>query len=256
MSPITHTALAGAGLRHGFFTRAGGVSEGRYASLNCGPGSDDAADAVRENRARTALALGVEPDALCTAWQIHSADALVVESPFSLDERPRLDALVTARPGIAVGVLTADCAPVLFADQASGVIGAAHAGWRGALAGIIEATVGAMEELGASRNGIAAVIGPAIGPGSYEVGPGFPDAFAAREPADERFFRPAARARHWMFDLPGYVTARLEAAGLGTVAAIGRDTYIEPDTFFSYRRTCHEGGGDYGRLLSAIALEA
>jgi len=255
MSPLRHDALAVPGLRHGFFTRAGGVSTGRYAGLNCGLGSDDDDSAVAENRARAAAALGVAPAALCTAWQVHSADAFVLDAPFPIGNRPKVDALVTRTPGIALGILTADCAPVLFADAGARVIAAAHAGWRGALDGVLEATIGAMCTLGARPGDIAAVVGPAIGPGSYEVGADFPAPFIARAAEDARFFQPGQRDDHWMFDLPGYVASRLDAAGIGTVEVIARDTYTDAEQFFSYRRTCHEGGGDYGRLLSAIALE-
>jgi len=265
MKILTHTDLASTApanagheprVRHGFFTRHGGVSEGRYASLNCGLGSDDDAEAVHENRRRAAAKLGLDDSVLCTGWQVHSASALIIEAPFETNDRPRVDALVTRTPGIALGVLTADCAPVLLADHEAGVIAAAHAGWRGALDGILDATAGAMEQLGSTPANIAAVIGPTIGPASYEVGPAFPAPFIERDPADERFFTPASRAGHWMFDLPGYVSSRLVALGLGSVAVLNHDTYTSEEDFFSYRRTCHNAGGDYGRLLSAIALEA
>lgn len=242
---IRSDALALRGIRHGFFTREGGVSSGLYSTLNAGAGSDDDPAAVAENRRRIAEWMGVEPDALVTMNQTHSVDVLAVTAPV---HRPKVDALVTSRAGIALGVLSADCAPVLFA--AAGVIGAAHAGWRGATGGIVEATLTAMEALGAHRAAVTAVIGPTIGATSYEVGP----EFVARLGADADLCRPSPRAGHAYFDLPGYIVRRAEAAGIGRIVDLGLDTY--PDQrFFSYRRTTHRGEGDYGRLLSAIVLE-
>ncbi len=243
-----------AGIRHGFFTRAGGVSEGLYASLNAGIGSHDAPENVIENRARMAAALGVAPADLITAYQIHSPDVVIAERPWTPDARPRADAIVTRVPGLAVGVSTADCGPILFADAAAGVVAAAHAGWRGALTGVIEATLDAMERCGARRSRIIAALGPMIRQPNYEVGPEFVARFAAADAANERFFTPAARAGHALFDLAGYVSARLAHAGVGQVEDVGRCTYADASSFFSYRRSVHRGEPDYGRHVNAIAL--
>jgi len=243
-----------AGIRHGFFTRAGGVSEGLYASLNAGIGSHDAPENVIENRARMAAALGVAPADLITAYQIHSPDVVTAERPWPPDARPRADAIVTRVPGLAVGVSTADCGPILFADAAAGVVAAAHAGWRGALTGVIEATLDAMERCGARRSRIIAALGPMIRQPNYEVGPEFVARFAAADAANERFFTPAARAGHALFDLAGYVSARLAHAGVGQVEDVGRCTYADASSFFSYRRSVHRGEPDYGRHVNAIAL--
>jgi YfiH family protein len=254
-APLESAALAGlAGVRHGFFTRQGGVSCGIFASLNCGLGSGDDAAAVRENRARALAAFGLADGALATAYQVHSARVHVVEEAFAAEARPQVDGLVARRPGIAIGVLAADCTPVLFADADARIIGAAHAGWRGALAGVVEATVGAMTALGAKRARIRAAIGPCIASTSYEVGPEFPAAFLAEDAANQRFFRPSPNAGHHMFDLPGYVAARLARLGLAEVDRLAHDTYASPELFFSYRRATHRGEKDYGRGLSAIAL--
>lgn len=242
------------GIRHGFFTRAGGVSEGIFASLNCGFGSGDAAANVAENRRRAAAFLALEPARLATCHQVHGADVVVVEAPWALEDRPRADAMVTDRPGIALGILTADCVPVLFADPAAEIIGAAHAGWRGALGGVLDATVAAMRALGAATSDIHAGIGPCIAQRSYEVGPEFSAPFLAEDPAQARFFVPAARPGHFRFDLPGYVAERLRRLGIVHIAATGGDTAAEPDRFFSYRRSCLDRAPDYGRALSAIAL--
>ena len=248
--------LAGlSGIRHGFFTREGGVSEGRYASLNCGLGSGDALEAVRENRSRAAAALGQPLERLVTLFQIHSPEVIAVEEPWPQSERPRADALVSDRPGVVLGVLTADCAPVLFADAGARVVGAAHAGWKGALGGVVEATVDAMERLGAQRRRIRAAVGPAIGAGSYEVGPEFPQPFLAQDAANAAFFRSGTGDRQ-LFDLKGYVARRLALAGVGEVALDEADTLAGEHQFFSYRRTTKLGERDYGRLLSAIALES
>ena len=242
------------GIRHVFFTRAGGVSEGIYASLNGGVGSNDAPGHVSENRARMAAALGVRSDWLITAYQIHSPDVVTAERPWTPDARPRADAIVTRVPGLAIGVSTADCGPILFADATARIIGAAHAGWRGALTGVIEATIAAMEHGGAERSRIAVALGPMISQRNYEVGPEFVARFEAADGANERFFRPSARADHVLFDLPGYIAARLARAGITNVADVGRCTYAEPDSFFSYRRSTHHGEPDYGRHVNAIAL--
>ncbi|MQA65659.1 MAG: peptidoglycan editing factor PgeF [Alphaproteobacteria bacterium] len=247
--------LAGAeGIVHGFFTRDGGVSEGLFSSLNVGFGSGDDEDRVAENRARAAAALGLAADRLTTAYQVHSARVDVIDAPFRPADAPRADGFVTAAPGVLIGILTADCAPVLFADPRARVIGAAHAGWRGALGGVLEATVRAMEGLGAARADIRTAIGPCIGAASYEVGPEFPAPFLDDDPGSRRFFGASARAGHFMFDLEGYVAHRLDAMGLAAVGRSRRDTCREDDVFFSYRRATLNGEPDYGRGLSAIAL--
>jgi polyphenol oxidase len=252
---ITHELLAAPGIRHGFSTRDGGVSEGLFASLNCGFGSGDEVERVAENRARAAAKLMVAPERLVTCYQIHSAEVVAVETPWLREVAPRADGMVTTAPGIALGVLAADCAPVLLADASAGVIGACHAGWRGALTGIVESTVETMKRRGARPERIAAVVGPCIGKHSYEVGPEFPAAFLAADPADADLFKPAARAEHFLFDLAGYVLRRLRRLGLGAAAATGGDTAAEEPRFFSYRRACLRGERDYGRLISVIALE-
>jgi polyphenol oxidase len=242
------------GIRHAFFTRAGGVSNGVYASLNAGVGSNDEPRNVAENRARMAAALGVPPERLLTCYQIHSANAVVVVAPWGPDARPRADAIVTRAVGLAVGVSTADCGPVLFADAQARVIGAAHAGWRGALAGVTDEAIGAMERLGAVRQRIVAALGPMIRQPNYETGTDVWDRFIAAEPANARFFRPSTRERHFMFDLAGYVVARLAAAGIGTIEDVEACTYADADKFFSYRRMMHRDEPDYGRHINAIVL--
>ena len=250
----SHSLAALPGVRHGFFTRQGGVSRGPYDSLNCGLGSGDDPAAVRENRARAMAALGLEGEALATAHQVHSALVQILEEPTALAARPKVDALVTRRRGLALGVLAADCAPVLLADAEAGIVAAAHAGWRGARLGVLEAAVEAMVGLGALRARIRAAIGPTIGAASYEVGAEFQATFLAEDGGNEVFFRPSARAGHFMFDLPTYTARRLERLGLAAVEQLDEDTYAAPERFFSYRRNCHEGLSDYGRCLSAIAL--
>jgi hypothetical protein len=247
-------ALAADGIRHGFFTRAGGVSDGLYASLNCGFGSDDDPAKVAENRRRAAAALGVDADRLLTCYQIHSATVVTVERPWQRAENPRADAMVTRLPGIALGILTSDCAPVLFADPEARIIGAAHAGWRGALGGVLEATVAAMRALGAQPARIRAAIGPCIAQASYEVGPEFPAPFLAEEAPTAAFFREAERSGFFHFDLGGYVARRLGRLGLARIEATGGDTAAEPARFFSYRRSCLLKEPDFGRELSAICL--
>jgi YfiH family protein len=245
-----------AGIRHAFFTRAGGVSEGIYASLNGGIGSQDAPAKVAENRARMAASLGVAPEHLLTAYQTHSADVVRVETPWSPDRRPRADAIVTRMRGMAIGVTTADCGPVLFADARAGVIGAAHAGWRGAFDGILEATVEALERCGAKRTRLVVAIGPMIRQPNYEVGPELVARFTAADGANARFFKPSARAEHALFDLAGYIAARLQRHGIDRIEDIGRCTYGSPQDFFSYRGSTHRGESDYGRHVNAIALSA
>ena len=247
---LTHPALAGAA--HGFLGRRGGVSTGLHAGLNVGWGSEDDPAATAENRARATAA--VLPGARLTcAWQVHSADVVTVTEPWADDARPQADALVTDRRGVLLGILTADCAPVLFHDPHAGVIGAAHAGWKGALTGVTDATLAAMEALGARRDRIAAVVGPCIAQKSYEVDEGFERRLVEADPANVRFFR-AGRAGHTWFDLEGYVAERLRAAGVDTVAMLGEDTYAQADRFFSFRRATHRGEPGYGREISLIGL--
>ena len=249
------SALLGAapGVRHGFFTRRGGVSTGIYDALNCGLGSSDLPENVARNRARCAERLGVPEAGLVTAYQVHGTAAVAVTVPWPPGNGPKADALVTTHRGIALGILTADCVPILLADAQAGVVGAAHAGWKGAKAGMAAAVVAAMVEQGAKREKIVASVGPAIGRASYEVGPEFRDAFVADDPAANRFFAPGQRGRPH-FDLPGFVTERLKALGLAAVDLIAADTCADAERFFSYRRSCHLGEADYGRQLSAIAL--
>jgi YfiH family protein len=241
------------GVRHGFFTRQGGVSEGLYASLNTGMGSRDDPAAVAENRRRVAAWMGVAPDRLASAYQIHSPIALTATAPWG-EARPEGDAVVTAEPSLACGALAADCAPVLLADPQARVVAAAHAGWKGALGGIVASTVEAMERLGARRERLVAVVGPCIGPASYEVGPEFLERFLAEAPGSERFFRAGAEADRRLFDLPAFVLARLAQAGVAQAEWTGHDTCAEEEVFFSNRRAFKRGEGDYGRLISAIAL--
>ncbi len=241
-------------LPHGFFTRAGGVSQGQFASLNCSVSGKDDPDAVAENRARAAAALGIGAGALLGVYQVHSADVAVLDEPWSMEARPRADAVVTRRRGLALGVVTADCAPVLFADPDAGVIGAAHAGWRGAFAGIIAATVAAMERLGARRRRIAAAIGPCIRLASYEVDVAFRAQFLAADATNARFFAEGVRPGHVQFDLAAYCDAALASAGIERRATVPADTYAEKERFFSYRRATHEAAGPIGHQLSAIAL--
>jgi YfiH family protein len=245
---ITSDALS---TRHGFFTRKGGASSGIFSGLNCGTGSTDQTEIVAINRARVAEAMGVPPGALVTVHQVHSATAIPVTGP--LAGRPQADAMVSATPGVLLAVLTADCQPVLFHDPAAGVIGAAHAGWRGSVDGVLEATVDAMEALGAKRANIRAVIGPAISQAAYEVGPEFLDRFRDEDPESTRFFVNGTGDR-MLFDLPGYGLYRLRAAGVGHAEWTGHCTYRDATRFYSFRRTTHAGEADYGRLISTIRL--
>ena len=249
-----HTLECLDSLRHGFFTRAGGVSEGPYESLNCGLGSGDDPARVHENRRRAMDRLGLPAGALVTAYQVHSAYVAWVEAAWPSAARPQVDGLVTRTPGLALGILTADCAPVLLADPRAGVVGAAHAGWRGARAGILEATVRMMVEAGAQTESIRAAIGPCISRDCYEVGPEFRETFLAEEPPAATLFRAREGTDRYLFDLPAYVAGRLRALGIGTLSVLPFDTFAEQDRFFSYRRVTLAGGGDYGRLLSAISL--
>jgi YfiH family protein len=244
--PIRSTALA---VPHGFFTRAGGVSAGPYASLNCSLSSQDSREAVLENRARAARAIDAGPDALLGVTQVHGNAVVHVTDLWAAGNGPRADAMVTDRPGVALGIITADCAPVLLCDASAGIVGAAHAGWRGAVAGVLEATVAAMQALGARD--IAAAIGPCIAQESYEVGADLRDAVLARHAADARFFVPGSREAHWQFDLAGYCALRLACAGV-KAAAIGLDTLADEARFFSHRRRTLAGGGPIGHQISAI----
>ncbi len=243
-----------AGLPHGFFTRRGGVSDGPFASLNCSLSGRDELVRVAENRARAAAALGLPPGALAGLYQVHGTEAVAVGHPWPDTARPRADAMVTDRPGVGLAIVTADCAPVLFADRAAGVVGAAHAGWRGALGGIVAATVAAMARLGARPGDIAAVVGPSIRQPSYEVDEGFRAGWLAADPANQRHFVPGTRPGHHQFDLAGAVAAAARAAGCGEVAVLAADTAAEPETFFSYRRNTLAGGGPIGHQVSIIAL--
>jgi len=241
------------GIRHGFFTRQGGVSKGMYGSLNCGLGSRDDAESVRQNRALVAETLGVPAGRLLTLYQIHSATVVIVDKPWN-GEAAEADALVTRTPGLAIGALTADCAPILLCDPQARVIAAAHAGWRGALSGVAEATIAAMEELGAKRERVVAVIGPSISQRAYEVGSDYVDRFLAEEPASETFFMTDESSGEPHFDLSGYVAERLSRAGVGSVSDLGLCTYCDETRLFSYRRSQHHGEEDYGRQISAIVL--
>lgn len=252
--PVEAPALALPGVAHAFFTRQGGVSAGLYAALNTGIGSNDDRAAVLENRARAARHLGAEPEHLATPYQVHGADAVLVEKVWGPGLGPKADAVVTDRPGIAVGVGTADCGPVLFADAEARVVAAAHAGWKGALSGILDSTIAAMERLGAERSRIVAVLGPTISADAYEVGAEFVARFEAADPENARFFRASPREGHAHFDLPAYVAARLRHAGVTRPHLVGICTYSDEDRFFSYRRATHRGEPDYGRQLSAICL--
>ncbi|CAN7441785.1 peptidoglycan editing factor PgeF [Phenylobacterium sp. LjRoot219] len=249
---LTSPLLELPGVRHAFFTRQGGVSQGIYAGLNVGLGSRDDPDAVQENRRRAAAHFGRE--AIVTVYQIHSAEALVATAPWP-DAAPQADAVVSATPGVVCGALAADCAPVLLADAEARVVAAAHAGWKGALTGVVEAAIAQMETLGARAERIRAVVGPCIGPRSYEVGLEFLERFAAVDPGYERFFAPGASGEKRLFDLPSFVLSRLAAAGVEACEWVGRDTCAEPELFFSNRRAFKAGEPDYGRLLSAIMLE-
>jgi YfiH family protein len=252
MDVEVNRAAALGNIPHGFLGRRGGVSEGVCAGLNVGLGSGDDRAAIQANRDRAVAA--VAPGArLVTVHQIHSGIAIPVTGPWPDDHRPQADALVTDRPGLVLGILTADCTPVLFADAAAGVVGAAHAGWKGAIGGVVEATIAEMEKLGAARDRIAAAVGPTIARKSYEVDESFLRRFAEQDPENERFFS-QGREGHHQFDLEGYVVARLADAGLARIEALGEDTYSQPDRFYSFRRATHRSEPDYGRQISLIAL--
>lgn len=255
LEPIKIAALSAIpGVSHGFFTRTGGVSEGLYGTLNCGIGSHDERIRVLENRARVARHLGAAPDRLLTCHQVHSATALLVSEPWRVDAQPKADAIVTRTPRLALAALAADCAPVLFADANAGVVAAAHAGWKGALGGIIEATLETMETAGARRSDIVAAVGPCISQTSYEVGPEFQRAFTAKQAEFGRYFRVPPGSQRPHFDLPGFIAQRLVDAGIAGIHLSGACTYADPNRFFSYRRTTHAREPDYGRQISAIML--
>ena len=254
VAPVSDNNLARAtGVRHGFFSRTGGVSTGIYEGLNCGLGSADNPANVRENRARVARAVEVAPDRLHTLYQVHSALVVDATDPWK-GAPPEADALVCTRPGTAIGVLAADCAPVLLADAKARVVGAAHAGWRGARDGVIGAVVDAMCERGAERDRIVAAVGPCIGPKSYEVGPEFPGHFVEQDSGNIQYFSEQPGSDRFQFDLPAYVLDRLRDTGVSRIAATGQDTYRAHE-FFSYRRSCHRSEPDYGRNLSVIVLQ-
>lgn len=241
-------------LRHAFFTRTGGVSQGVYATCNVGFGSGDAPAAVQENRARCIQRLELTPDRLVTCNQVHSSDAVIVDAPWAPGDAPRADGMATSAVGLALGILSADCAPVLFADTRAKVIGAAHAGWRGAQGGVLEATLKAMGQLGSRPRDVVAAIGPCIAQRSYEVGPEFPDPIIAEDPVNRDYFAQSPKPGHWLFDLSGYITKRLGDAGVGLIQRCPNDTFVEEDRFYSYRRTRLRGEADYGRGLSAIVM--
>lgn len=251
MDPQLH---AEASIEHAFFTRKGGVSQGIYAGLNAGIGSDDNAGHVAENRTRIANHMGVGVEALTTVHQVHSPDVIHVTQPLALENRPRADAMVTNTPGLALGILTADCGPILFADAKAGVIGGAHAGWKGAIGGVIENTVAAMQALGASKSNITAMLGPCISQQNYEVGDEFRTRFLTSDPANASFFIASQKPDHFMFDLPQFVISQAAKAGIDCVWT-GQCTYADEQRFFSYRRTTHRAEPDYGRGLSAIVLK-
>lgn len=241
-------------IQHGFFTRQGGVSSGIYASMNCGRGSSDIRDNVEENRNRIAAALGTSSQQLMSLYQVHGAEVITVTQCWQPTALPHADAMVTSMPGIALGILTADCVPVLFVDPEARIIGAAHAGWKGAFAGVLENTIRAMVALGATRTNILAAIGPAIAQPSYEVDNAFFQRFVTNDPSFTRFFIPSIKPEHWMFDVKGFARNRLTHAGIQHINLLENDTYLEEDAFFSFRRTTHRGETDYGRHISAIML--
>ena len=254
LQPIRASSLMLDGINHAFFTRQGGASNGIYASLNGGQGSHDDPAAVAVNRERMAGFMGVPTGHLLSCWQIHSADVVTVTTPWTRDQRPKADGMVTNRSGLCLAIATADCGPVLFADQEAQVIGACHSGWKGALTGILEATLDGMEALGAKRARIHAVLGPTISARAYEVGPEFAARFIRANPAFAAFFTPSPKEGHHMFDLPAFIGHRLQQAEVGSFTNLDRCTYGEPELFYSYRRTTHHNEPDYGRLMATIAL--
>lgn len=252
---LTAPGLNKKNIRHGFFSRRGGHSNGQYTSLNCGFGSGDDLGIVARNRAEVGKALGVPGEAVCTAYQVHSPTCVILDAPWQWREAQEADALATKTPGVALGILTADCVPVLFADHEAGVIGAAHAGWKGAFGGVLENTVEAMKNLGSRPAAITAAIGPAIQQASYEVGPEFYDRLVAADSANNRYFTPSPKPGHHLFNLPEYVKNRLSRLGLGAINLLANDTCSGEDDFFSFRRATLRGEPVYGRQISAIILE-
>jgi YfiH family protein len=242
------------GVAHGFFGRQGGHSRGIFASLNCGLGSGDDRETVLRNREVVAKALGGREPQIVTTHQVHSAEAVVVTKPWPHDERPKVDGMVTKVPGLILGSLTADCGPVLFSDHRAGVIGCAHAGWKGALTGVTDSTVLKMEELGAKRENIVAVLGPTISKAAYEVGPEFIQRFVDASAGNKIYFTDSVKKGHYMFDLPAYLSVRMKSFGIGTVIDCGRCTYTRAEEYFSYRRATHAHEQDYGRQIAAITL--
>jgi YfiH family protein len=251
---VEFLSATGLPVPHGFFTRRGGVSSGPFASLNCALSGKDSRGNVLENRARAARAIDADPARLVGIHQVHGADVTLVTDPWTPGNGPRADAMVTDRRGIALGIVTGDCAPVLFADPHAGVVGAAHAGWRGAVAGVLEATLSAMQACGATLERITTAVGPCIAQTSYEVGADLREAVLARGPDNARFFAPGQREQHWQFDLPGYCAARLAAAGVATIEVLPADTLTDEARFFSHRRRTLAGGGLIGHQISIIAL--
>ena len=242
-------------IKHGFFTRKGGVSaDDTYASLNCGFGSNDSAANVTQNRARVARALGAQKSSLITPYQTHSADVIVATEAWTPDKAPKADAVVTTKKGLAIGILTADCGPVLLADEKAGIVAAAHAGWRGAIGGVLEATIATMIRLGAKRSRISSALGPCLHQACYEVGPEFQAQFTETDPDYARFFSHIGNNERPHFDLPGFIMYRLEQAGLEEIANTATCTYENESLFFSFRRNTHQNSGDYGRQISAIVL--
>ena len=253
---ITSKILTSDLIAHGFFTREGGISDGIYSGLNCGAGSNDTAANVTENKRRAMAMLDLPASALRTLYQVHSADVISVDAQTDFTAPLKADAMVTRTPGIALGILTADCVPILFADHKNGVVGAAHSGWKGSLGAIAKHVIDAMEALGAERNTINVAIGPSIQQPSYEVGPEFPTPFLEKDRQLRRFFIPSKNTDHWMFDLTGFVQDQIAAESVGQIDRLPNDTYQEEPAFFSYRRMYHRGEADYGRQLSAIALHS
>lgn len=251
---LTAKSLENPTIRHAFFTRQGGVSSGIYESLNGGLGSKDSRTHVLENRARMAAHFGFNPAQILSCYQVHSPTVITATEPWAHEDNPQADALVTREKGLALAIATADCGPILFADLKNGVIGAAHAGWKGAKGGVLESTLAAMEKLGATRTSIHVALGPMIQQQSYEVGAEFEQNFIEDDNGNQQFFARGTKPDHPLFDLPAYITHRLSQAGITTIENLARDTYTEETLFYSHRRSVHKNEGDYGRLISAIAL--
>lgn len=251
--PLQSPALTNSAITHGFFTRIGGASKGIYQGLNVGLGSDDEREIVLENRRRVAQSMGVTDKKLMMVYQVHSSDVACADKPWKMEDRPKLDAMVSSTPGLAIGVMTADCGPVLFADAENGVVGAAHAGWKGATGGILENTISAMETLGAERENIVAVLGPTISQNHYEVGPEFVENLLGLDAKNNAYFIESQKQHHAMFDLPSYIVDRLKADGIKATWT-GDCTYADEEQFFSYRRKTHRNEADYGRQISVIKV--